>query len=155
MEELLACLKEKKLTIGSCESFTAGLFCSSLASYSGASEVLRGGIVSYATEVKKTLVGVDEQILARFGVISEQCACEMAVKAKALLDCDICVSFTGNAGPLAMEGKPAGLLYCAIAYKEEIRVYELLLQKERNDVRKDAVAFAAGKIIEWLCDEEK
>lgn len=155
MEELLSCLKERGLTIGSCESFTAGLFCASLASLNGASEVLKGGIVSYASEIKKTVVGVDEKIIERFGVISGECADEMAVKAKKLLACDVCVSFTGNAGPAAMEGKPAGLVYCAIAYEEKVRVYELLIEEERNKVRHEAVKFAAGKIVEWLCEKSQ
>ena len=48
----VALLKEKKLTIGSCESFTAGAFCAAIADVAGASAVLKGGLVTYATQEK-------------------------------------------------------------------------------------------------------
>lgn len=150
MQELMELLKNKQLTIGSCESFTAGLFCASLASVSGASSVLKGGIVTYATAVKTDVVHVSEKIIADYGVISKQCAMEMAVKAQMLLDVDICVSFTGNAGPSAMEGKPAGEIYCAIAYGKEVYGYGFHIEKQRNEVRSEAVRMMCEKLKELL-----
>lgn len=150
MQELIALLKAKKLTIGSCESFTAGLFCASLASVSGASAVLKGGIVTYATCIKTDVVHVDAEIVERYGVISKECAIEMAKKAKQLLDVDVCVSFTGNAGPSAMEGKPAGEVYCAIAYGKEITGYKFQIKEERNKVREEAVRIMCQKLCELL-----
>lgn len=150
MQELIALLKAKNLTIGSCESFTAGLFCASLASVSGASAVLKGGIVTYATCIKTDVVHVDAEIVEQYGVISKECAIEMAKKAKQLLDVDICVSFTGNAGPSAMEGKPAGEVYCAIAYGKDITVYKLQIKEERNKVREEAVRIMCQKLCELL-----
>lgn len=150
MQELIALLKAKNLTIGSCESFTAGLFCASLASVSGASAVLKGGIVTYATCIKTDVVHVDAEIVEQYGVISKECAIEMAKKAKQLLDVDICVSFTGNAGPSAMEGKPAGEVYCAIAYGKDITGYKLQIKEERNKVREEAVRIMCQKLCELL-----
>lgn len=150
MQELIALLKEKQLTIGSCESFTAGLFCASLASVSGASAVLKGGVVTYATSIKTDVVHVDEHIVETYGVISRECAVEMASKAKELLDVDVCVSFTGNAGPSSMEGKLAGVVYCAIAYKNEVYSYQLHIEKERNEVRKEAVRLMCEEIKKLL-----
>lgn len=150
MQELIALLKAKNLTIGSCESFTAGLFCASLASVSGASAVLKGGIVTYATCIKTDVVHVDAEIVEQYGVISKECAIEMAKKAKQLLDVDICVSFTGNAGPSAMEGKPAGEVYCAIAYGKDITAYKLEIKEERNKVREEAVRIMCQKLCELL-----
>ncbi|RGC45949.1 CinA family protein [Absiella sp. AM29-15] len=150
MQELIALLKAKNLTIGSCESFTAGLFCASLASVSGASAVLKGGVVTYATCIKTDVVHVDKNIVDTYGVISKECAIEMAKKAQQLLDVDICVSFTGNAGPSAMEGKPAGEVYCAIAYHDDVIAYQLQIQEERNKVREEAVRFMCQKLCERL-----
>lgn len=150
MQELIALLKAKNLTIGSCESFTAGLFCASLASVSGASAVLKGGIVTYATCIKTDVVHVNAEIVEQYGVISKECAIEMAKKAKQLLDVDICVSFTGNAGPSAMEGKPAGEVYCAIAYGKDITAYKLQIKEERNKVREEAVRIMCQKLCELL-----
>ena len=143
-------LKKQKLTISSCESFTAGAFCSAIADIPGASAVLKGGVVSYATEIKKNVVHVDEAILDEYGVISAECAKEMAIKAKSLLASDICVSFTGNAGPDAWEGKPCGRIYCAIASSYDITVYELQLDLPRNKLRRYVVSFMMEKILEML-----
>lgn len=150
MQELIALLKTKNLTIGSCESFTAGLFCASLASVSGASAVLKGGVVTYATCIKTDVVHVDAQIVDTYGVISKECAIEMAKKAQVLLDVDVCVSFTGNAGPSAMEGKRAGEVYCAIAYHDEVKAYKFQLQGDRNIVREEAVQIMCQKLCEQL-----
>lgn len=150
MEALLQLLKEKGLTIGSCESLTAGLFCAELAMLSGASAALRGGIVTYQTEVKQKLVGVDKELIARYGVVSEPCAAAMAQRAKKLLDCDICVSFTGNAGPTAMEGKPVGCVYCAIAYSDQTITYHFQLSGTRNEIREQVVACMVQKLTTFV-----
>lgn len=150
MEELLALLKEHKLTIGSCESLTAGLFCAQMASIGGASAVLKGGIVTYATSVKERVVGVNLTIIEQEGVISAACAKEMAEKARSLLDCDICVSFTGNAGPTVMEGKPVGCVYCGIAQKDDVRTYQLQLSGDRNDIREQAVSCMVNEVIKII-----
>ncbi len=150
MEALLQLLKEKGLTIGSCESLTAGLFCAKFAMLSGASTALRGGIVTYQTEVKQKLVGVDKELIERYGVVSEPCASAMAQKAKKLLECDICVSFTGNAGPAAMEGKPVGCVYCAIAYLDETIPYHFQLSGTRNEIREQVVAAMVQKLTAFV-----
>lgn len=150
MKEVVKCLKEKSLTIGSCESLTAGLFTSTIAEVSGASAVLKGGIVTYWTECKTDIVHVDPSIVEKYGVISGECAKEMAEKARVLLKVDICVSFTGNAGPDAMEGKPAGLVYCAIASADKTKVYEYHFELERNTLRKAVVEEMGKQVICFL-----
>ena len=140
-------LTQQHLTIGSCESFTAGQFCSTIADIPGASAVLKGGLVTYATELKKTIAHVDVNVIDTYGVVSEECATAMATCAKKVLDVDICVSFTGNAGPSAWENKPAGLVYCAIAFQDKVSCYELMIDKERNALRGHAVNFMIQKMI--------
>lgn len=147
MEELLTLLKQKGLSIGSCESLTAGMFCEQLASIPGASAVLKGGIISYQSIVKETLVGVDADVIAQYGVISEECAKQMAQKTRVLLDCDICVSFTGNAGPDAMEHKPAGFVCCAIALKNSVISYCFQFEGSRNEVRQLVVNAMIKEVI--------
>ena len=115
MKELVQMLKENGMTIGSCESLTAGLFTSRMAEVPGASAVLKGGIVTYHTQIKETVAQVSHEVIRDHGVISAECAREMAEHVRRLLDVDLCVSFTGNAGPDCMEGKPAGTVYCALA----------------------------------------
>lgn len=154
-KRLVALLKDMRLTISSCESFTAGLFCAELAAISGASQVLRGGIVSYASDVKVTLAHVDDALIQEYGVISSQCAKAMASGANKVLQSDLCVSFTGNAGPSAMEGKPAGLCYIGICLHEETYVFKLFEQKKRNELRAYAVEEACNFVISLLEKERE
>ena len=151
---LIELLKEKGLSIGSCESFTAGLFCSVLAGIPGASAVLKGGVVCYATEIKEKILSVSAETIEKYGVVSRECAIAMAIKGSTMLDTDICVSFTGNAGPSAMEGKPAGLAYCAIALKENVFTYELFMPVKRNEMRRQAVHTMIRQIISLLEKED-
>ncbi len=152
MKALIERLKRDGLTIGSCESLTAGLFASTIAEVSGASAVLKGGIITYWTECKVNVVHVSEEVVRQYGVVSAQCAREMAEKARVLLDVDVCVSFTGNAGPDTMEGKPAGLVYCAIADRTHTKVYEFQLAQKRNALRKDLVEEMGRQVIRFLDD---
>ena len=152
MKALIERLKRDGLTIGSCESLTAGLFASTIAEVSGASAVLKGGIITYWTECKVNVVHVSEEVVRQYGVVSAQCAREMAEKARVLLDVDVCVSFTGNAGPDTMEGKPAGLVYCAIADHTHTRVYEFQLAQKRNALRKELVEEMGRQVIRFLDD---
>ena len=152
MKALIERLKRDGLTIGSCESLTAGLFASTIAEVSGTSAVLKGGIITYWTECKVNVVHVSEEVVRQYGVVSAQCAREMAEKARVLLDVDVCVSFTGNAGPDTMEGKPAGLVYCAIADHTHTKVYEFQLAQKRNALRKELVEEMGRQVIRFLDD---
>ena len=83
MKELVQILKEKGMTIGSCESLTAGLFTSRMAEVPGASAVLKGGIVTYQTPIKEMVAHVSHEIIQEYGVISAECAEAMAVSGAA------------------------------------------------------------------------
>lgn len=148
--DLIHKLKAKKLTIGSCESLTAGLFTSTLASVPGASSVLKGGFTTYMSEAKTDVVGVDKQVIALFGVISEETAMQMASKAGKLLNCDICVSFSGNAGPDVMEEKPVGMVCCGVWYQGKSMAFTLQLAGDRNEIRNQAVVNMCQYIIQLI-----
>ncbi|RMA78491.1 nicotinamide-nucleotide amidase [Metamycoplasma subdolum] len=126
-------------TLASIESFTGGKFADRIVSHPGASEYFKGSIVTYATEVKEKLgINVEK------GTISSMCAYEMSKKGREFFDVEVCVSFTGNAGPDVMEDQPVGL--CFIAINNE--VYEINFTGERNEIRKQAVDFAMDKLKE-------
>ena len=93
---------------------------------------------------------VDTKVIDTYGVVSRQCAQEMALKAQKILGVDVCVSFSGNAGPTALEGKPAGLVYCVLAIHQNVYCYECQFQGSRNDVRNAAIDFMCIKIKEQL-----
>ena len=147
--QLVSLCTENHLTISSCESLTAGLFTSTIASIPGASAILKGGLVTYFTPMKSVLAHVDVDLIQKYGVISEECAYAMAKNTRQIMDVDYCISFTGNAGPDAMEGKPVGEVYIGIAY-EDVVVYKLNLDGSRKEIALKAIDFAQKKIIEKI-----
>ncbi len=149
-QKIIDLLKLKNYTLGSAESFTGGLFAATITSYQGVSSFFKGGLVTYWSELKKTILNVSEDTINHFGVVSSNCALEMVKNVKQILNVDIAVSFTGNAGPSTLENKPCGLVYIGINFKDDINVYELNLKGSREEVRKQAVSFALKKIEEKL-----
>ena len=149
-QKIIDLLKLKNYTLGSAESFTGGLFAATITSYQGVSSFFKGGLVTYWSEIKKTILNVSEDTINHFGVVSSNCALEMVKNVKQILNVDIAVSFTGNAGPSTLENKPCGLVYIGINFKDDINVYELNLKGSREEVRKQAVSFALKKIEEKL-----
>ena len=129
-------------TIGSIESFTGGLFAKEVTSVPGASKYYKGTIVTYATSIKERLLGISHDDVDKYGVVSKEIAEQMAVYGKDLLDVDVCISFTGNAGPDAMEGKPVGEVYIGISTNEKTEVHPLNLKGDRFEIQSQAVEIA-------------
>lgn len=150
-EAVLALLKEKGLTMGSAESCTGGLIAKRMTDLPGSSAVFRGGVVSYATEVKHTVLGVPEELLEQYGAVSEPVARAMAEGARGGLGCDLAVSTTGVAGPDSDErGNPVGLVYVALATPEGTHVRKLHAGTGRERVR-TAAAHNAFDLVRRYC----
>lgn len=110
---ILELLRNKKLTLGVAESVTGGLVAGRLTAIIGASDVFRGGIVSYANDVKFDVLGV-----SRGPVVSEAVAKEMAVGARKVLGSDIGLALTGVAGPTEQDGVKIGTLCVGVALSD-------------------------------------
>ena len=144
-------LKNKNLTLGAVESFTGGLFSSALTSISGVSKIFKGSIVSYSTLIKENVVGVKHEIIEKETVVSSSVAEEMALQGSKILDTDITVSFTGNAGPTVCEGdKEVGLIYISIYFEKNFYTEEYRLNIDRNAIRETAVDIALKNILKIL-----
>ena len=154
MNELAELLIEKGITISSVESFTVGNFATMLGSIPGISKVYKGSLVTYQSETKERLLGIEHPLIEKYGVVSKEIATLMCVNGKSILDVDLCISFTGNAGPDAMEGKPVGEVYIGIAYQDVV-VYKLNLTGSRQEIASKAVEFAKKKIIEKINENLK
>ena len=142
--------REKAITLGSVESFTGGMFASEITAVPGASHFFKGGLVTYMTEEKVRLLGIPYEVVDQFGVVSKEAASLMAIRGAQVLNCDVCVSFTGNAGPEAMENKPAGRIYIGVFTFNDCEVYEYNLKGTRDDVRRQALDEAYRHICEKL-----
>ena len=110
-----ACLAGGR-TVGTAESCTGGALAAAITANPGSSGYFRGGVVSYANDVKRDRLGVSEALLAAHGAVSAQVALAMASGARDAVGADIGVSTTGVAGPDGgTPDKPVGLVYVAVA----------------------------------------
>lgn len=140
MKKLLEAYKEKGLTLGSVESMTGGLFAAKFTEIPGSSAVFKGSLVTYATEEKINILGVKKETIDKYGVVSKEVAIEMAELGRKILNVDVCVSVTGNAGPTAEPGgKPVGCFYVGISTKNGTSAEGFKKSLKRNRVRNSAV----------------
>ncbi len=117
-----ALLLERGLTVAFAESCTAGLATATLARVPGISASLKGGVVAYANEAKRALLGVPESVIAEHGAVSAECALAMARGARLAFGADVGAATTGVAGPSGgTPEKPVGLVYVAVAIKRGSR----------------------------------
>jgi nicotinamide-nucleotide amidase len=131
MEDAIATrLLQRGLTLGVAESVTGGLIASRLVNIAGASRWFRGGVVSYASEVKFDLLGVP-----RGPVVSGDAARAMAVGVRRVLGSDIGLSVTGVAGPEEQDGQPAGTVFVGIAIGDDVEEVALRLPGDRPRIR--------------------
>lgn len=139
VEKIAEMLKKQNQRVSAAESLTGGKFIEQLISIDGASLICPGGIVCYDTEVKKNVLKVSPDIIDQYGVVSKECAIEMAKKACVVLDSDIGISFTGVAGPSDLEGHEAGTVYISVYSKTAEQVTEkFLFQGDRETIRNRA-----------------
>ena len=118
VEVVVNLLKEKQLSITAAESLTAGEFQATLGTIPGVSEVFPGGFVTYSETTKASFLGINPMLLESVGVVSEECAKEMAEAALRLAETDFALSFTGVAGSEEIEGKPKGKGCIVFAHKK-------------------------------------
>jgi nicotinamide-nucleotide amidase len=121
---------EQGLTLGTAESLTGGLIASRLTDVPGASNVFRGGVVSYASDVKYDVLGVPKG-----PVVSDAAAEAMAEGACRVLGCDVAVAVTGVAGPDSQEGNPPGTVFLASVVDGEAESIMVRLPGDRQRVR--------------------
>ncbi len=146
-QEAVALLQARGLTVGTCESLTGGMICSTLVDVPGASKVVRGGLITYQTDMKTLLADVDAALIADKGVVSGEVARAMAAGARARLGVDVAVSATGMASPGDENDPPAGTVYVGLASEKGVRAIALHLTGSRQEIRHQTVEQAIQAII--------
>ncbi|WP_249336224.1 CinA family protein [Sinomonas gamaensis] len=134
-EQVVAAFLGRGATAATAESLTAGLVAAALADVPGASGMLRGGVVSYASEVKAGILGVSEQLLAEAGSVDPRVAAQMAEGARRVCGADYGVATTGVAGPDPHDGKPVGTVYVAVAGPDRTETEEFRFEGNRAEIR--------------------
>jgi len=150
-----AMLRERGLTLATMESCTGGLLASTITDVPGSSDYYRGGLVSYATEMKIAW-GVNRQVIAEHGVISAECAQAMARAARERLGADVGIGVTGVAGPDPQEDKPVGTVHIAVALGERPpRATSYAMPQGREAVKRRAVTTALALLRRELLDDRR
>ena len=154
-EMLVERLRELGWTAGVAESLTGGLVVASLVAVPGASAVVRGGIVAYATDLKQSLLGVDALLLEAHGAVHERVARQMARGVRTALGADgrpadIGIATTGIAGPDSPDGQPVGTVHVAVSTSLGSRVESLLLEGDREQIRHAAAVHAISLALDAL-----
>jgi nicotinamide-nucleotide amidase len=137
-------------TVAVAESLTGGLVTAALTAIPGASVVVRGGVLAYATDLKARVLGVDEALLARMGAVDADVAEQMARGVRSLMGATYGLATTGVAGPDEADGKPVGTVYIAVAGPGSSRVRALSLSGDRGEVRAHTVLAVLALLAEQL-----
>ena len=140
-------------TVAVAESLTGGLVTGALTSIAGASVVVRGAIVAYATSLKAELLGVPGDLLTREGPVDPDVAVAMAVGVRGLLGATYGVATTGVAGPGPADGKPQGTVFVAVAGTGGTFCYRLQLDGDRQQVRDATVEWALSALVRALRED--
>lgn len=143
-------LEERGLTVGTAESLTGGLVCAALTAVPGASAVVRGGVVAYASDVKAGVLGVDRGLLGRDGAVSASVASALADGVRRVLPSAVGVSTTGVAGPDPADGAPVGTVFVAASGPWGILVEEHALTGDREEIRSASVRAALRLLRQGL-----
>ena len=146
---LLERLVAAEATLSTAESVTGGRLAAQVTAVPGASGAFVGGVVSYATDAKTDVLGVAAAVVAEHGVVSAQCAEQMALGARRLFDTTWSVSTTGVAGPDRQEGKPVGTVFVGLAGPGVCRSVELSLSGTRAEIQ-EAACRAAWAALDAL-----
>lgn len=132
---LLDRLSETGETVAVAESLTGGLVCSTLVTPPGASRVIVGGVVAYQTDVKASVLGVSEALLAERGAVDPDVALEMARNVRQKFGATIGLSTTGVAGPDPQDGVSVGTVFVALVSDRDEIVQKCAFDGTRDNIR--------------------
>ncbi|SFE37757.1 competence/damage-inducible protein A [Alteribacillus iranensis] len=143
-------LKDQHVTIAAAESITGGWFSKALVDISGASSVLTGSATTYSLEAKERVLGIERSLLSTHGAVSKECAEAMAEKARLLYGSDLGISFTGVAGPDALEGHQPGTVWIGLADSKRTASHVLHLAGGRDQIRRLSVYYGCWHLLRFM-----
>ncbi len=151
VKEIKALAIERGYTFATAESCTGGLIGGAITAEPGISQCYPGGVISYANEIKQGILGVPEAVLASVGAVSEECAIDMAKGVRDRFGADFAVAVTGIAGPDGGTAqKPVGLVYIAVATKDNAAATKNVFPGDRAAVRAATVNTALQHLYEVM-----
>ena len=151
--QVISMLTAAGQTVAAAESLTGGLVAAALTSVAGASVVVRGGVVSYATDLKASLLGVPRAMLAEHGAVYPGVAAAMANGVRQRLGATFGVATTGVAGPDPADGQPVGTVHIAVSAQDDTVVRTLALDGNRDRIRRLTVERSLALLLGRLRED--
>lgn len=150
--QAVTALRDRGYTVSFAESCTGGLLTKLITDVPGASDVLPGGVCSYSNEIKSRVLGVDADVLRKYGAVSAPTALRMARGVKALMGAAIGVGTTGIAGPASDDtDKPVGLVYIGFALPSgAYTVHEMHFSGSRDEIRTQTAKTALTLLVHYI-----
>ncbi len=150
---IVGVLMGRRQTVAVAESLTGGLLGAAITTVPGASEVFRGGVIAYATDLKAALLGVPAALLAERGAVDPDVAGAMAAGVRQRLGAAIGMATTGVAGPDPQDGKPPGTVHIAVSADGGALIQTLALSGSRDEIRRATVERSLGLLLSVLGEE--
>jgi len=151
VEKIIKKLASQNQTVSFAESCTGGRIAAAFTSISGASAVLDGSVVTYSNAIKHQWLGVDNEVLEKFGAVSSQCVSQMLKGIKNISNADYTLAVSGIAGPSGeTEGKPVGTVYIGLQTPLKQEIFHCFFSGNREQIQEQSTEFAIKKIAEVL-----
>ena len=148
-------LTSRKKFLSSAESCTGGALAAEFTTHPGASSCFKGGLVSYATQIKEDVLKIPKEIIEKHSVVSAEVAEAMAKNAREMFQTDYALSTTGNAGPTKGESDAeVGTVYIGLATPEKVISKKFVFGNQRDQVVEDSVYKAFEMILREITSEE-
>jgi len=140
-------LASRGASVAVAESMSGGLRGGRLTSTPGSSKVVKGGVIVYTVEAKKTLLGISDELLREHGPVSKEAAVALAEAVRLKLGSTYGISIVGNAGPTPdVDGKPVGQVYIALSTPSETRIEDVKYRGLREDIIRRSTQLALSML---------
>ena len=147
-------LEHKNMTLAVAESCTGGMVGGMITAVPGSSRYFVGGVIAYDDRIKRSVLGVPGSLLRRYGAVSVQTVIAMARGVKRIFKTDCAIAVSGIAGPGGgTKEKPVGLVVIGAAVKKNVRVSEIRIKGNRQQVRRKTVEESL-KLLKGLVEQE-
>ncbi|WP_295421223.1 CinA family protein [Sulfurovum sp.] len=151
VEKIIQKLSQKKQTITFAESCTGGRIAAAFTAISGASNVLNGSCVTYSNEIKHRWLGVETDVLEKYGAVSKECVSQMLDGIQKMAQSDYAIAVSGIAGPTGgTQFKPVGTVYIGILTPDDKQIDLCHFKGDRERVQKQSTQYAIEKLSQVL-----
>ena len=144
-------LIEKNISVATVESCSGGLLAYTFIKHNNASKIFKSGYVTYSNKSKEKILNIKNEILIKYGSVSQEVAKKMIENLYRIEKCQISIATTGIAGPTGgSKIKPVGLVYIGLKFKSKTKIFKKIFSGTRIQIQKKSVKYIFNKINELI-----